>query len=430
MKCQLSRQEIIELLADFIRGEVREEDDKYIVTVTIRETPIALQATFSEIESLSSKLLELEINDETVLFNDFEYEVPVKEEFPSPMLRSRLRESKIEVSNEDNGFKYEFSSASNHYLVWFLNAIKKNLLREDFKFFYIKSGRYLEEESKTKNLIDFVHSNSSRLLTLKILSTKNKRQTASQYSKLTYAFLFHIGYNLDVALVPQPSLEEMTRRSRITRMRRSKTDIIEPPRRLYNEDLVQHYLLAVSTENPLVEYLSYYHIIEHFYEAVFNDDLLEIVKNDITDPAFSYKNMQHISKLVNKIKNSFPIRNNETMTFKESDALKLCLLKYTSLPELRLKLAEYDETLLNYYKTTKVKFSGGVEVDLDSKDTEKSILKKLAERIYATRNALVHSKNGDKSKYTPFKDDRVLVKEVPLMRFIAEMVVLAESTVE
>ena len=35
----------------------------------------------------------------------------------------------------------------------------------------------------------------------------------------------------------------------------------------------------------------------------------------------------------------------------------------------------------------------------------------------------------DKPKYTPFKDDRILVKEIPLMRFISEMVILSESSI-
>lgn len=211
-------------------------------------------------------------------------------------------------------------------------------------------------------------------------------------------------------------------------MRRSRADEIDPPRRIYNEDLVQHYLLAVSTDNPVIEYLSYYHILEHFYEAVFNDDLLETIKSKITDPGFSYKRKKDIGQLINTIKRSLQIRS-ETITFSESEALRLCLSKYVQLPELISKLSEYDESLLDYYKTTKVEFSGGNEVDIEGND-EESVFKLLTKRIYVTRNALVHSKDGDKSKYTPFKDDRILVKEVPLMRFVAEMVVLRESVVQ
>jgi len=92
-------------------------------------------------------------------------------------------------------------------------------------------------------------------------------------------------------------------------------------------------------------------------------------------------------------------------------------------------LDAYDETLIDFYRSNKVDFSGGVEVDFDSVDTER-VYKSLTKRIYSTRNALVHSKDGEKSKYTPFKDDRSLVREVPLMRFISEMVILKESMIQ
>ena len=104
-------------------------------------------------------------------------------------------------------------------------------------------------------------------------------------------------------------------------------------------------------------------------------------------------------------------------------------MRFVNLSDLRDKLMEYDNSLVAYYKQNKVDFSGGEVFNLDDMDQEK-ILKSLTKRIYATRNSLVHSKDGDKSRYTPFRDDRVLVKEVPLMRFISEMVVLSESTVQ
>jgi hypothetical protein len=126
--------------------------------------------------------------------------------------------------------------------------------------------------------------------------------------------------NLDVALVPQRLLEEIVRHGRISRMRRSRLEELDPPRRTYNEDLVQHYLLAVSTENPVIEYLSYYHIFEHFFESVFNEDLVESIKDKITDPGFSYNRKKDINKLISTIKKSLQIRS-ETITFSEAEAL-------------------------------------------------------------------------------------------------------------
>jgi hypothetical protein len=240
--------------------------------------------------------------------------------------------------------------------------------------------------------------------------------------------LFQIAYNLDISLVPQRLIEEMVRSGRINRMRRSRTEEIDPPRRVYNEDLVQHYLLAVSTENPVIEYLSYYHVLEYFFESVFNDDLVNTVRDSITDPGFSYKRKKDISQLISSIKKSLQIRS-ETITFSQAEALRLCIERFVSMPDLIDKLNAYNDALLDFYKSSKVEFSSGVEVDLRSLDSA-AVTKALAKRIYSTRNSLVHSKKVERSKYTPFKDDRALAKEVPLLRFISEMVIVNESVVQ
>ena len=39
-------------------------------------------------------------------------------------------------------------------------------------------------------------------------------------------------------------------------------------------------------------------------------------------------------------------------------------------------------------------------------------------------NAIVHSKEGEKSKYEPFKHDKQLAKELPLIRAVAEEIII------
>ena len=55
-----------------------------------------------------------------------------------------------------------------------------------------------------------------------------------------------------------------------------------------------------------------------------------------------------------------------------------------------------------------------------------SILKK---RIYSVRNALVHSKEGNEIKYTPIKDDLHIKKEIPLIKFLAEQIIINSATI-
>jgi len=58
---------------------------------------------------------------------------------------------------------------------------------------------------------------------------------------------------------------------------------------------------------------------------------------------------------------------------------------------------------------------------------------KIANRIYKTRNALVHSKSNDyiakeRGIYKPFKNNKELSKEIPLMRYISEAIIIKSAT--
>ena len=116
---------------------------------------------------------------------------------------------------------------------------------------------------------------------------------------------------MDVALVPQLSIEDLARGARITSMRRSRPDEIDAPRRLYTEDLVRHYLLGVSSDSPVIEYLSYYHVAEHFFQDVFETDLIERVRDQITMPDFSYRRKKDIRVLIKTIHKSLKLRAEE-----------------------------------------------------------------------------------------------------------------------
>ncbi len=95
-------------------------------------------------------------------------------------------------------------------------------------------------------------------------------------------------------------------------------------------------------------------------------------------------------------------------------------------PDLKEKIEIYNDELVQYYQDNIVSFSGGEKVDLSAIDQEEAY-KLLSKRIYKTRNSLVHSKESEKKKYVPFNDDRILIKEIPLMRFIAESIIISDS---
>jgi hypothetical protein len=177
--------------------------------------------------------------------------------------------------------------------------------------------------------------------------------------------------------------------------------------------LIYHYQLAVASDSPPLEYLSYYHIAEHFFEAVFSEDLIDRVRDKITQPDFSYKRKKDIKAIIGLVSGSLRLRG-ENISFSEQKALRLTIERHVDTNSLGEKVRGYDETLIDFYKNNEVQFSGGDRVNLESNDTPK-IIDALAKRIYKTRNAIVHSKEGDKARYIPFQHDKMLAMEVPLM---------------
>ena len=52
----------------------------------------------------------------------------------------------------------------------------------------------------------------------------------------------------------------------------------------------------------------------------------------------------------------------------------------------------------------------------------------IAKRIYKTRNAITHSKKDQTDKqYSPYTDTDALKKELPLIRSVAELVIINSS---
>ena len=120
------------------------------------------------------------------------------------------------------------------------------------------------------------------------------------------------------------------------------------------------------------------------------------------------------------------LSRNEEYSIDEKEALQITLMRYVNMENVKCKIKEIDNSLIEYYKKNDVVFSGGQKVNFDDKEI-KGLFKNVASRIYLTRNSIVHSKDTDKPRYMPFKHDKSLVKEIPLIRFIAEEIIINTS---
>jgi hypothetical protein len=432
MEIEATADDFVTWIGDALRAEPERSGDR--ITFKLRylpkdeETPYpVISTTREDIEAILERLRHKDTLEEVGIFDEFSYEILVKQEAPYPIYHSRIWRSDFEIADHENNLVYQICRPSDELLLFIilrlsrLGPLAASLGRYMLPPQVRRRARETEEEL---HAFDLLRAASPYRLTLRI--TSKEERTSQQFERFANSFFFQLSYNLDTALVPQRSLDELVRRGRISRLRQVSIDEVEAPKLSYTPDLIYHYQLAVAADNPPLEYLSLYHIAEHFFKTVFEEDLLERVQNMLVQPGFSTKRKGDINKVIKEVKDSVRVQHEEVV-FSEQEALTLALRRYGVEPEdLVEQLREYDETLIDYYREDEVGFCRGDRVDLEG-DDKSEVLRTLARRIYKTRNAIVHSKEGEKGRYIPFEHDRVLAKELPLLRFVAEAIILSNS---
>lgn len=370
-------------------------------------------------ESLE-KLAIIKSIDDLVIYDTSHYEVVSLQE------NRRIPYPRKEILLNNSDLEYSFGRISFVFLLHLVSTIKTEI-PSLFRFFRMPLDEEYLLADGSYNLNEIL-CETLRLSSLKIKNNKNLFNE-SNINKYETSFRFHLAYNLDITLIPQRFLEEIVGSNRIRRMRQTEIDQLDTPKKFYNDDLVNHYILAISSDNLVMQYLSYYHVIEHFFNKISEEEIINTVRNIMISEDFSYKKDKDIMKTIKKVKDFYKTRIDNNLTYNEADSLKLCLLKYINIQDDILeKLESYKPELIDFYKNETVFFSKGYKVNLRNTD-RKEVIANLSTRIYWTRNSLVHSKDGDKERYAPFKHDKYLIKEIPLIRFIAESIITKESQI-
>ncbi|WP_405567066.1 hypothetical protein OG418_19100 [Streptomyces phaeochromogenes] len=341
----------------------------------------------------------------------------------------RFFEDKQFTGQGENPITYKIGKPSKEFTAYLLCVIaQQSGIRKTPRWIMIRrraatlaeggQGSRFVELLTGDSVLDFV-AEIIQVTTLQVSAVKD----VADFELLANSFLFHAAYNLDAAA--RIGVDSHFEVRSIQRGRRSQSTALDAPRQSYNVDLVHHYLMGVAAEIPLLEYLSYYHVVEHFFQKVFNDDLVEQVRKGITDPSFSARRARDIQGIIKTVDKATR-QAREEGGFNEQRALQLVLERFVSVTRLVADLDSYDGGLVGYYASNDVPFAGAgkVTLRLPNEDDARGA---LARRIYRVRNALVHAKEGDLPKYAPFAHDGELAREIPLMRFVAEQVIIAHG---
>ena len=368
------------------------------------------------------KRIENSIFKNGALYNGKKYELMVTVE-NSIFLGRRLIENPIYTNNKD--FKYSLEHLSDEFIVSVLELLDTTDRIKRRPFHYRK---YMLKN--VESIFDIIRETMPPVQTV-VVESKDIIDVDNMEIRAK-SFLFNLSCNFGVGFRFIDTIDEVFKRKNMRQLKRMvKMDEVMPPELKYNEKLVSQYYMAISSGDAFVKFIGFYHIMEHFYEEVYNEDIFKSVQQVIQHPGFSSKRTKDIVKIVDLIKKKTR-HNKEEFQGSELEALELTLKKFVNIQELIKDLTEFNNSIVDYYRTSEVSFSKGDTIDLRDISNEK-LYKKLAARIYKTRNALVHSKSNEgraneRGVYNPFDDKQELLMEIPLMRYISEAIIINSAS--
>ena len=171
-----------------------------------------------------------------------------------------------------------------------------------------------------------------------------------------------------------------------------------------------YYELALSSNDPVLRFLSFYHILEYFFNKYAK---LKHERKQIKSVMKKFLNEEELKKNIAEF--DFSSYNYKFATDKVNSAEAKLIKVYN-----RFSCCDY----YNYLTTEKVNFASAEPLD------DKNFISSLGNRIYDVRNAIVHRKE-DKNihKYLNYKieDEQELKLELPLIRLIAEQIIIKYS---
>lgn len=326
-----------------------------------------------------------------------------------------------EYRDDVNKIKYVQGAVSEKFAFWLLyngdvEVLSALIKRARIAFYVMMSDVSQDGEN---SLLDLISKCILRRYNSLIIESENKMNLNKAQSYM-YAYVYTYMFNMQTSIYPCFDIESLFPQRRMSR----RNGDFDHPKKIYNQELITYYNEAISSAVLSHKYLSFYHILEYFYEDIFMEDQISKAREIITDVGFSYKRKKDIVKLINNIHSK---AIDKDVAINEKAALSLLIYKHIPQGLLKDRLIDrYGNEFLDKLKH-KVEFSDG-NVIIFSEADKKQYVESLTNRIYKTRNAIVHSKASfteekKNNKYQPIRDDEELFPEIALIQVMAEIII-------
>lgn len=290
-------------------GNIEENEDDIDVVIQNRHYPreeanipdftisnAELQELYNNVVSTSSENLEF--------FSENSYEIAIDLDYPS------LRRDHYPVIADDtiNRIKYTFSFPTMEYCAFLLINIvdirnRQSNHRGLFPMRLLRPFDTLRRYGNDEEPLS-LQSLLPRMigeLSLKIESVE--RKSLETFRKYKTSFAFQFMYRSGFSLIEFSDIEEMFHLNRTTRERINFEQLDSPPLREYTVDVVDYYKMALSSNDPYIKFISFYHVMEYFYDEVFKKKMITDLRDKITNPGFSYRDDDKIYEMALFVKN-------------------------------------------------------------------------------------------------------------------------------
>ena len=200
----------VELLGEAFRcvSVETEEEYKFSPRNLRHKSPVSISKT--NLTAIVTALNEKSRHESLWLYDDTTMEILVRDESQrSPLI---FGDVEINLQDKDNGVSYEITSASDEYILFFLDAIAEHSdarqLRNYLRSPILEGYGFSAKREEPLTVFELMRMAYLRIRTVQIKC--NSKTSASRISSLANAFLFQMAFNTDIALVPEKEIDSIS----------------------------------------------------------------------------------------------------------------------------------------------------------------------------------------------------------------------------
>jgi hypothetical protein len=403
----MNLEEIKVLLADMNIEAIDIHDELVLIRFLDNQSVIPM----TEIVEFAASKINLQVNPETAVFLPGSYE-QLAEPLGSPLDRQLQRKQLDMIAplqSPNSQISVELSKPSIQYLLACLPGLDNHALKR-YLLPIVADKRMKSKERAT--LSDLF----SRLTTVKVNATEESEISTDKGALYSIAesalFNWSCSNNLHFHIQEGWSWKKNVIR------REHRIESPQFPRRTYNPKLLKYHRLGVSTDSVVLAFLSFYNIVEYFFYTVSEQKLRTCMGGAISTPSFSPSNTDQLHELITLMRDHDKARN-------EREMLKAVITEYFVHTEVKRWVTKHEADNGTYFTSTQDLF--GTRKKLNP--SPETVIDDVVDRIYHIRCALVHNKDGGGAVFEPYSQhDEIVSKEIPLIRYIAEQMIVRSGT--